>query len=62
MTTLGFIGFVGSGFNVFGAIGGVCAGIFMGRYAGQKISKKFIKKKGKLREFDIFTLRLRCVI
>lgn len=66
---MGFVGFVGLGFNVFGAIGGVCAGFFLGRYAGNKyeinvsrISKKMFKSSGKLKEFDIFIVRLRCVI
>lgn len=47
MTTLGFVGFVGLGFNVFGALGGICVGAVLGRYAGNKYyncSSKNIKK------------------
>ena len=44
LTSVGFIGFVGSGFNAIGALSGGLAGIFLGRYAGKKISKKMFKK------------------
>lgn len=62
VTAFGFIGFVGLGFNVFGAAGGGAAGFFLGRYAGQKVTKKIYKKHGNLKEYDLFILRLRCVL
>ena len=61
-TSLAFLGFVGLGFNVFGGIGGGAAGIFLGRYAGAKISKKMSKTKGVLEEFHVFMIRMRCVL
>jgi hypothetical protein len=62
VTAFGFVGFVGLGFNIFGAAGGGAAGFFLGRYAGQKINKKIYKKNGQLKEFDIYVVRIRCVL
>lgn len=62
MIILGLICFLGTGFNVFGFLGGVFVGFFVGRYAGQKISKRIIKKHGELNQFDVFTVRLKCVM
>lgn len=61
MTLLGFLGFVAVGFTIFGAIGGGALGIILGRYGGRKISKK-IQKSGILNEFDIFKVRMQCVM
>jgi membrane associated rhomboid family serine protease len=62
MTTLGVLGFVGLGLNIFGAVGGICIGCFLGRYFGKKISKRLYSKNGNLKEYDIFLIRLQCVL
>jgi hypothetical protein len=61
MGSIGFLGFVSSGFNVIGGIGGAFAGVLLGRYAGKKISKSLYQKAGTLNEFDIYLIRIRCV-
>lgn len=62
MTVLGVIGFLALGFTFLGAIGGGALGIILGRYLGRKISKKIATKGINLTEFDIFVIRVQCLI
>lgn len=62
MTVLGVIGFLALGFTFLGAIGGGAIGIILGRYLGRKISKKIATKGINLTEFDIFIIRVKCLV
>ncbi|CAD8089429.1 unnamed protein product [Paramecium sonneborni] len=62
MTVLGVIGFLALGFTFLGAIGGGAIGIILGRYLGRKISKKIATKGINLTEFDIFVIRVKCLL
>ncbi|CAD8163996.1 unnamed protein product [Paramecium pentaurelia] len=62
MTVLGVIGFLALGFTFLGAIGGGAIGIILGRYLGRKISKKIATKGINLTEFDIFIIRVKCLL
>lgn len=62
MSVLGVIGFLALGFTFLGAIGGGAIGMLLGRYLGKKISKKIATKKINLTEFDIFEIRVECLL
>ncbi|CAD8148626.1 unnamed protein product [Paramecium octaurelia] len=62
MTVFGVIGFLALGFTFLGAIGGGAIGIILGRYLGRKISKKIATKGINLTEFDIFVIRVKCLL
>ncbi|CAD8058991.1 unnamed protein product [Paramecium primaurelia] len=62
MAVLGVIGFLALGFTFLGAIGGGAIGIILGRYLGRKISKKIATKGINLTEFDIFVIRVKCLL
>ncbi|CAD8068534.1 unnamed protein product [Paramecium sonneborni] len=62
MTVLGMIGFLALGFTFLGAIGGGAIGIILGRYLGRKISKRIATKGINVTEFDIFVIRVKCLL
>lgn len=62
MTVLGLLGFLALGFTVVGAIGGSVLGIVLGRYIGRKISKRVSAKGSTMTEWDIFVIRVKCLI
>lgn len=62
MTVFGVIGFLVLGFTAVGALGGGAVGVILGRYFGSKIQKKIATKGINLTEFDIFVIRVKCLI
>lgn len=62
MSILGLLGFLALGFTIIGGIGGGILGLALGRYLGRKLSKSITTKGVTITEFEVFVLRMKCII